>query len=639
MTRRYKLALWLVWTLPSALFLTVTAIVYSAYRIDPPDRLDGAARTAVMSELRAALDADPDQPVTSPNTASTIHVVVHGPVVATVWTQGHSLLQVTDPSTDLATATRALAEKLHANPALRRIAIADRQRARIQVDIVTGTAPLGGEHWLFDRLAVPGIEEMLAINPGVEGIGITLDGTTTVVLPHELVDAKLLAAKKPSKALADFAIGVDLDKIRTLVGRRAGLKTSVPADELFRFRTDTFVERPYEARAADATPLPLYRGNPPAPRVSGKILREAALAGGRYLVAHLAPNGRYIYEHDLSTGAQTNPAGPSYSMPRHAGTTYFLAQLYRITKQEWLREPIERAFAHLAELMNNGRCANTLPDGTQIDCVLDRYERTASLGSTALTVVALAEYQRATDDKRYLPTATKLASFILWMQRDDGSFRHRYDPVRKQADDKAQDLYYSGEAALALARMYVVTKDPKYIAAAERALDWLVGWYDFFMGGFFYGEEHWTCIASEAVWPALQKPAYRDFCHGYGKFLREQQASAGDHDENDLAGSYNFTPFLMPNNTPAGSRTEAMISAYVLGRDHGTPDPDVRAQIVAALQYVIGQQIRPDNDFDAIGPGDGGIPATPINRSVRIDFVQHVCSAFIRASQWIDTPE
>ncbi len=36
-------------------------------------------------------------------------------------------------------------------------------------------------------------------------------------------------------------------------------------------------------------------------------------------------------------------------------------------------------------------------------------------------------------------------------------------------------------------------------------LDWLVNWYDFFMGGFFYGEEHWTCIAAEAAYPAASR--------------------------------------------------------------------------------------------------------------------------------------
>src|SRR5213075_1134905 len=89
-------------------------------------------------------------------------------------------------------------------------------------------------------------------------------------------------------------------------------------------------------------------------------------------------------------------------------------------------------------------------------------------------------------------------------------------------------------------------------------------------------------------------------------------------------------------NTPAGSRTEAMISAYLLGKHHGTPDRRVAGQIRAAMQYALGQQIRPDNDYDAVGQGDGGMPGSPIDRNIRIDYVQHVCSAMIRASEWID---
>ena len=285
-------------------------------------------------------------------------------------------------------------------------------------------------------------------------------------------------------------------------------------------------------------------------------------------------------------------------MPRHAGVTYFLAETYRITHEPWLREPIERAFQHLSDLIAAGGCGTTLPDGTQIDCVRDRGEKTAQLGSTALAVVALAEYQRATGDATYLPLATKLAAFLLSMQRADGSFRHVYDPKTHLPDEDQQQLYYSGEASLALARMYEVTGEPRYRDAAVRGLDWLVDWYDFFLGGFFYGEEHWTCIAAEAIYdyPPARKDKYRDFCDGYGVFLREQQPEVGElPDEDDLAGAYNVTPFVLPYNTPAGSRTEAMISAYRLGEHHGHGDPRIRDQIRATLAYIVGQQLRPDS--------------------------------------------
>ena len=628
MTRRRRLvALVLVWTLPSLLFLSTAAFVYTKYRIPQPTRLDDAQRTAVIATLRAGLTSAVPVPCT-------VDAPTEETLAVTVWLRGRALLRVDGAGDSVGTAADDAARKLAVNPTVKGLSVADRDEARMQVDLITGSAPLGG----IDVYAVPGIAEMLAINPGVEGIGTELGDKRVVLLPNELVAAKVLAAKRPSNALPDFAMGIDLVKIGNLLASRAGLTTAVAPEELFRFRTDTFVERPLAMRPG--VPIQLYRGNPAPPELSAKVLREAALAGGRFLVGHLAPNGRYVYEHELSTGQQTDPMRSSnYSMPRHAGTTYFLAELYRITKEEWLREPIERAFHHLAELLATGKCGSTLPNGTEIDCVLDRTEQIAQLGSTALAVVALAEYQRATGDKTYLPIATKFSSFLLFMQRPDGSFRHLYDPKTQQPDDKAELLYYSGEASLALARMYLVTNDQRYAVAAEKGLDWLVHWYDFFMGGFFYGEEHWTCIAAEAAWPAAKNPEYKDFCHGYGRFLRGQQPVPGEHpDQDDFAGAYNVTSFVPPYNTPAGSRTEAMISSYLLGKHHGTPDPEVRAQIRAALQYALGQQIRPESDFNVVGPGLGGMPGSPIDRNVRIDFVQHVCSAMIRASEWIDEP-
>ncbi|HUJ63359.1 MAG TPA: beta-L-arabinofuranosidase domain-containing protein [Kofleriaceae bacterium] len=629
MTRR-RIALVAVWTLPSVVFVALTAVVYRAYRIAPPDRLGDAERTAAMLPLRAALD-DGDPPPCTLRRAG-------GEVAATVWLDGRALVQVDADAPELGAAIDQLALALRARMRPRALDPATRTRARIQLDILGGRAPLGGGEPVFAALAVPGIADMLPVNPGVEGVGATALGKTVYLLPYELVELKLVAAKRPSEAMPDFAVGLDLPRLTTILGTRAGRQGVIAPSSLFRFRSDAFVERAADQRPG--APLPLVRGLPPAPPVTARTLRDAALAGGHYLVDHLAPSGRYIYEHDVTTGTQTDPArGGAYSMPRHAGTTYFLAQLYRITREPWLREPIERAIAHLVDLVAAGHCGGTLPDGTAYDCVLDRGETTAQLGSTALAVVALAEYQRATGDPRYLPLAQKLVAFILFMQRADGSFRHVFDPRTKQPDDKAQQLYYSGESALALARMYEITGDPRYAAAAERALDWLVDWYDFFLGGFFYGEEHWTCIAAEAIWPAVKSEKYREFCDGYATFSRGEQPQPGDDpDLDDLAGAYNVTPFVMPYNTPSGSRTEAMISTYQLELDHGAPDPRVRAQIRLALQYLLGQQLRPDSDFAAIGDVDGGIPASAIERTIRIDYVQHVCSAMIRASQWIDDP-
>jgi len=632
-TRKQRLvALLLVWTLPSAITVGATALVYSAYRIDAVDRLGDADRVAVMRTLRAALDQAPEVPCT----AHADHDPAL-PVSVTVWSKGQMVARVDGYGEQLAAAVDQAARTLRGGKQIVTMPADERATARIQVDVTYGHKPLGGNYGLLSLAAFPGFADMLAIDPGIEGIGADVDGKP-MLLPHEMITSKILSNKRPAQALPEFAIGVDLGRVGKMLAQRIGNK---PVDEtaMFRFRSDAFVEWPIDRRGENLPPVQLTRGNPPRPKLTKQVLRDAALAGGRYLVNHMGSNGRYVYEHDLVTGTQTDPlkVGTSYSMPRHAGVTYFLAQLYRITKEPWLREPIERAFGHLADLLAAGKCATKLPDGTDIDCVLDKGEITAHLGSTALAVVALVEYQLATGDTRYLPLATKLSAFILYMQRPDGSFRHVYDPRTKKYDDEAQLLYYSGEASLAMARMFVATKDPKYSKAAEAGIDWLVHWYDFFLGGFMFGEEHWTCISAEAAWPAVKSGDYLDFCRDYGAFLRAQQPVAGDYpDAGDLAGGYSVSAFLLPYNTPTGSRTETMISAYELSKDHGTPDLEIRGQVVAALEYLVGQQVRPEGDFSSQGPADGGMPANPIERNVRIDFVQHTCSAMIRASEWID---
>jgi hypothetical protein len=635
-TRRRAGWLAVIWTAPSLAFLLLVHLVIGHYRIDVPPRLSDDARTAIADRLRAGFEKRDATLADVPELAR--RLPGRGPVTVQVWLDGAFQSRVDGYGDTIAEAVEAAAGLLPVDGRLALLDDAQRGRARLKIDVVVGRGILERRFPLLD---------LVTLHPGIDGLGVAVDGGEQILLPDDLIRLAVLTKKKPFAMVPDFALGLDTDKTDQVLAKRAGLsgpwkqvKPTWQAKQphYFRLRTDSFVERRAESRA-DGPPLPLTRGIPAGPDATAENLRAAAIAGARYLVAHLGTEGRYVYEIDLATGQPK--AG--YSIPRHAGTTYFLAEVYRITKEEFLREPIERAFRHLEQLIEEGGCSGTLPDGEEIACVVDKGGKVSDLGSSALAVVALAEYQRATGASTFEKTAKKLAAWILMMQRPDGSFRHRYDIAKAAPDDKTQLLYFSGEATLALARMYTVTQDERYVRASERGIDWLVAWYDFFAGGWIYGEEHWTCISSEAIWPAVKKTSYLDFCNGYSRFLRDQQAGEGDFpSQQDLVGTYNVTPFVMPSNTPAGSRTEAMISTYKLGKNHGRPDKRILKQILMAAHYLLAQQIRPESDYAvaAKAVGLGAIPGNPVDASVRIDFVQHACSALIRASELIEpTPE
>lgn len=619
-----------VLALPLVCVVVPALVVYSHIAYDLPRRLDAEARAAAMAPLRAAVDGRTIPKASHP--ALDRRLPETGTVVVSLWSGGRRLVRLAGRGRTAAAAIDDAATQLAVDPALLALDAQARSEARLQVDVLAAKAPL------ITRFKATA---SLGLVAGLDGLGVRVAGQEYTLGADELAELKLLSAVTPIPMVREFRVGLELTHADAELARRASLGPGaygLARREYFRFRADSFVEPPAQRRGE--APLPLSRGLPPAPSLGAANLRAAAIAGGAYLQAHIAQNGRYVYSVDLTTGNATDPNDlrGEYSLPRHAGTSYYLAELYGETKDPLLRKDLERALDHLVMLIEQGGCSGQTPAGKAYACVVDKGQRQTNMGSTALAVVALAEYRLGTGDPRYDPTLLALLEWILSLQRKDGRFAHLYDVPKRSADWKQTLLYFDGEAALALARGYHIFKDERMIRAAERALDALVGWYDFFAGGFFFGEEHWTCIASEAAWPYLTHDRYREFCADYAAFLRTQQFRPGETPaQPDLAGAYSETPFVVPHNTPVGSRSEAMISAYLLTTYHRKPDPAIRAQVLAAVGYLLGQQIRDDHMWNVTAKDAlGAMPSSTIDRTVRIDYVQHACSAMLRAIPLLD---
>jgi hypothetical protein len=82
-----------------------------------------------------------------------------------------------------------------------------------------------------------------------------------------------------------------------------------------------------------------------------------------------------------------------------------------------------------------------------------------------------------------------------------------------------------------------------------------------------------------------------------------------------------------------------MLSSYLLGAKVGKANPRLLEQVMAAMRFALSQQLRADSMF-RVPPqvnGLGAISGSPIDRAVRIDYVQHVCSAMIRSSELLQS--
>jgi hypothetical protein len=512
-----------------------------------------------------------------------------------------------------------------------------RRRGRLKADVILGQSPI-----------VSQIAPLLALSlvPGMDGLGLQFGARRVLLTVDDLLRADLLAGWKPL-ASVDVELGLDVPEVLRRLAREVGANATTwrtTPHRLFRFRADSFVEPapPTSPAAEEGTPrapLPVTRGHVPGPPLERATLRAAAIAGGRYLLSHQQDNGRFDYEY-YTTEDEVRPALGDYSLPRHAGATYLLAQLYEETRDPAFAEGARRAIAFLAGLQP-GACAR--PDRA---CIGED-PRSVDLGSVGLGLTAVAEYQRVTGDRQFADLARRLERFVLYMQHPDGDFSHLYDPTADRRDEATRLLYYSGEATLGLAKVLLLP-DHQEDGEARRALDAGLGYligpaYGNLVGQFYFGEDHWTCMAADFGWPNLSEKrrlSASAFCDEFAAFLRRSQYQADEPmvaEAPDLLGAYGISPLLPPHPTPVGSRSETAISIYQMDLRKGLKpeDPRVartRAQILLGMRFLLDHQIDDDAAYLMANPeaARGGFLMNDVKRYVRIDFIQHTCSAIVR---------
>jgi len=576
--------------------------------------LDGPAADIALRWLRAPLDEIPAA-AGSPSLAAlgaASQLPLPGPLWASLYLRGQLVVR---HRSDAATVGEALAEArraLQESPAIAHLDAEDRQATRLRLDLMTARGPV-----------VTGVPLALANSfaSGRDGVGVTVAGHVAYLLPDDLIQHDLLAAAQPVAFIAELRSGLDVEAADRALATELGCSAAdvrAAHRHLFRFRVQSFVDSPDHARA-----LPVDRGRVPVAAVDRASLRTALERAADYAVRQLRWDGSFEYMYQPFRHEHISD---DYSLPRHAGTTWLLSLAYRVLGHARYRDAATSAIDYLATHAVPSDC-----QATAFACVGSNDD--ADLGSAALASVAIVEYQLATGDQRFRGLAERLGRFLLHMQNPNGDFCHGFAPELGLRDCAGQVLYYSGEAALALAKLHQILPDPALAAAVERALDYLTGAnYDYFLGQFFIGEDHWTCIAAEAAFPIVNKDAYARFCYAFAHLNRRVQVEPDGGPLADLAGAFGITPFFLPHNTPAGSRTEANVATYRLSVLRGEHQPDILETVRRSLRYLVDQQFRPEGMYLFARPDEalGGIGQTPLQPVVRIDYIQHTAAAMAR---------
>lgn len=247
------------------------------------------------------------------------------------------------------------------------------------------------------------------------------------------------------------------------------------------------------------TPATLDSGRRAIPELDADSVYALVKSSADFLAGQVKKNGQFIYGHFPCFGREI----PTYNSLRHASSVYSMVEAWELTRDDALLAAIRRALAYLTgTLIRRYPQANGVTLAYNVDIGGE-----IKLGANAVSLLALVKYDELTGDTRHRALMEELALGIARMQDpDNGSFVHVLHAEDLTLKEAFRIVYYDGEAAFGLMRLYGLTGDPRWLAIVERAFDHFIG------AKHWKHHDHWLSYCANEL--TLHKPEEKYFRFG-----------------------------------------------------------------------------------------------------------------------------